>query len=191
MGSSFSYPARKFELKFNYAIIKNYTDFDTAKLPSQYSGGLSVAAISVRKELRAWKFHLATDVIIQKSSNVNILDLPLATVRTAGYFEHLFRFRKTGGKLNLQLGFDVTYNTLYHPYSYMPATGRFYRQDVVSAGDYPFVNVFLNFKVKRTRVFVMFDHVNYGLMSSSYDMIPSYPMNIRMLRYGLSWTFYD
>jgi len=191
VGSSFSYPARKFELKFNYAIIKNYTDFDTAKLPSQYSGGLSVAAISVRKELRAWKFHLATDVIIQKSSNVNILDLPLATVRTAGYFEHLFRFRKTGGKLNLQLGFDVTYNTLYHPYSYMPATGRFYRQDVVSAGDYPFVNVFLNFKVKRTRVFVMFDHVNYGLMSSSYDMIPSYPMNIRMLRYGLSWTFYD
>jgi len=191
VGSSFSYPARKFELKFNYAIIKNYTDFGIDTLPSQYSGGLSVAAISVRKELRAWKFHLATDLIVQKSSNVNILDLPLATVRSAGYFEHLFRFRKTGGKLNFQLGVDVTYNTLYHPYSYMPATGRFYRQDVVSAGDYPYVNVFLNFKVKRTRVFVMFDHVNYGLMSTSYDMIPSYPMNIRMLRYGLSWTFYD
>ena len=191
LGSSFSYPARKLEFKFNYAIIKNYTDFDTTALPSQYSSGLSVAAISVRKDLRAWKFHLTTDVIIQKSSNVNILDLPLATVRSAGYFEHLFRFRKTGGKLNFQLGVDVTYNTLYHPYSYMPATGRFYRQDVVSAGDYPYVNVFLNFKVKRTRVFVMFDHVNYGLMSTSYDMIPSYPMNIRMLRYGLSWTFYD
>ena len=195
LGSSFSYPARKFEFKFNYAIIKNYTDFDTTALPSQYSSGLSVAAISVRKDLRAWKFHLTTDVIIQKSSNVNILDLPLATVRSAGYFEHLFRFKKTGGKLNFQLGIDVTYNTLYHPYSYMPATGRFYRQDLVSAGDYPYVNVFLNFKVKRTRAFIMFDHVNYGLMGGSvppnYDMVPNYPMNIRMLRYGLSWTFYD
>ena len=195
LGSSFSYPARKFEFKFNYAIIKNYTDFDTTALPSQYSSGLSVAAISVRKDLRAWKFHLTTDVIIQKSSNVNILDLPLATVRSAGYFEHLFRFKKTGGKLNFQLGVDVTYNTLYHPYSYMPATGRFYHQDLVSAGDYPYVNVFLNFKVKRTRAFIMFDHVNYGLMGGSvppnYDMVPSYPMNIRMLRYGLSWTFYD
>ena len=194
-GSSFSYPARKLEFKFNYAIIKNYTDFDTTALPSQYSSGLSVAAISVRKDLRAWKFHLTTDVIIQKSSNVNILDLPLATVRSAGYFEHLFRFKKTGGKLNFQLGVDVTYNTLYHPYSYMPATGRFYRQDLVSAGDYPYVNVFLNFKVKRTRAFIMFDHVNYGLMGGSvppnYDMVPNYPMNIRMLRYGLSWTFYD
>jgi hypothetical protein len=195
IGSSFSYPARKFDIKFNYAIIKNYTDFDTAALPSQYSGGLSVAAILVRKEFRAWKFHLATDAIIQKSSNVNVLDLPLATVRSAGYFEHLFRFKKTGGKLNFQLGVDVTYNTLYHSYSYMPATGRFYRQDKVSAGDYPYMNVFLNFKVKRTRVFVMFDHVNYGLMGgslpSNYDMVPNYPMNIRMLRYGLSWTFYN
>jgi hypothetical protein len=191
LGSSFRYPARKTELKFNYAIIKNYTDFGPDTLPSQFSGGLSIAAFTIRNELRAWKFHLASDVIIQKSSNLNVLDLPLATVRSAGYFEHLFRFAKTGGKLNAQLGVDVTYNTIYHPYAYMPATGRFYRQDNVTAGDYPFMNVFLNFKVKRTRVFVMFDHVNSKLMGYSYEMIPSYPMNIRMLRYGLAWTFYD
>jgi Putative porin len=191
LGSAFRYPARKVELKFNYAIIKNYADFDTTAQPSQYSGGLSVAAITLKNELRAWKFHLSSDVIIQKSSNSNILDLPLVTVRSAGYFEHLFRFVKTGGKLNTQLGVDVTYNTIYHPYAYMPATGRFYRQDFVTAGDYPFINVFLNFKVKRTRLFVMFDHINAKLMGYNYEMIPSYPMNIRMLRYGLAWTFYD
>ena len=195
LGTSFKIPARKTELKFNYAIIKNYTDFDSTAYPSQYSGGLSVAAITLKNELRLWKFHLATDLIIQQSTNSSILDLPLATVRSAGYFEHLFRFAKTGGRLNTQLGVDVTYNTLYHPYSYMPATGRFYRQELVTAGDYPYINVFLNFKVKRTRVFVMFDHVNAKLMGQSirynYFMVPTYPMNIRMLRYGLSWTFYD
>jgi hypothetical protein len=191
LGSAFTYPARKADIRFNYAIIDNYTDFDTTAFPSQHSGGLSVAALKVSKELRAWKFHLATDVIIQKSSNSEILDLPLATVRAAGYFEHLFRFKSTGGKLNMQLGVDATYNTLYHPYSYMPATGRFFRQELVSAGNYPFINVFLNFKVQRTRVFIMFDHVNAGLMGYNYAMIPSYPMNFRMLRYGLAWTFYD
>jgi hypothetical protein len=191
LGSSFTYPARKLEFKFNYAIINNYTDFDTAAFPSQHSGGLSVVALMVRKEFRAWKFHLATDILIQKSSDANVLDLPLVTARSAGYFEHLFRFSQTGGKMNTQLGVDVTYNTLYHPYNYMPATGRFFRQELVSTGDYPFINVFLNFKVKRTRVFIMFDHVNAGLMGFHYDMIPLYPMNIRMLRYGLAWTFYD
>jgi hypothetical protein len=191
VGSTFRYPARKTELKFNYAIIKNYTDFDTTAHPSQYSAGLSVASVTLKNELRAWKFHLASDVIIQKSTNSNILDLPLATVREAAYFEHLFKFAKTGGRLSFQLGADVIYNTKYHPYSYMPATGRFYRQDKVIAGDYPYVNIFLNFKVKRTRFFIMFDHANYGLSGSKYDMVPTYPMNTRMLRYGLSWTFYD
>jgi hypothetical protein len=195
LGTSFVYPARKTELKFNYAIIKNYTDFDTTKLPSQYSGALSVASVTIKKEVHLWKFHIASDLIIQKSSNSRILDLPLATTRSAAYFEHLFRFVKTGGKLNAQLGVDLTYNTLYHPYGYLPATGRFYRQDIVSAGDYPYLNLFLNLKIKRTRIFVMFDHVNSKLMGQSirynYYMVPNYPMNIRMLRYGLSWTFYD
>jgi len=194
IGSSFSYPARKASLKVNYAIIDNYTDFDTLALPSQHSGGLSVISILAGKEVKAWKFHLATDALIQKSSNSEVLDLPLATLRTALYFEHLFRFESTGGKLNFQIGADATYHTLYHPYNYMPATGRFYRQNI-STGKYPFVNVFLNFKVKRTRVFIMFDHLNYKMMgpqiSDNYDMIPDYPMNTRMLRYGLSWTFYD
>jgi hypothetical protein len=191
VGTSFSYPARNAELRFNYAIIDNYTDFDTLALPSQHSGGLSVASLYVRKDLRAWKFHLATDLLVQKSSNSEILDLPLLTIRSTGYFEHQFNFKKTNGQLNTQIGAEVLYHTLYHPYSYMPATGRFYRQDQVQTGNYPFINVFLNIKLKRTRIFVMFDHVNSGFMGYNYYMVPKYPMNTRMLRYGLAWTFYN
>ena len=191
LGSSISYPARKAEIKFNYAIIDNYIDFGLNATPSQHEGGISVAALTVSKDLRAWKFHLATDLILQKTSDQVIIDLPLATVRSAAYFEHLFKFKSTGGRLNLQVGADATYNTTYHPYSYMPSTGRFYRQNQFIAGDYPFVNVFLNFKVKRTRVFVMLDHMNAKFMGYKYDMVPSYPMNVRMFRYGIAWTFYD
>ncbi len=195
VGTSFKYPARKTEIKFNYAIIKNYADFGTDTLPSQFSGGLSVAAITIKNDLRLWKFHLTSDVIIQKSTNSEILDLPLVTVRSAAYFEHLFRFNKTGGRLNAQMGADVTYYTAYHPYNYMPATGRFFRQESFTAGNYPYINLFVNLKVKRTRIFVMFDHFNAGLMGKgikyNYFMIPNYPQNLRMLRYGLVWTFYS
>ncbi len=191
LSTSFSFPARNMELRFNYAMIDNYTDFDTLAMPDQHTGGLSVASLYAKKELRAWKFHLSTDLLIQKSSNDEVLDLPLVAVKTAGYFEHLFNFRKTNGQLNFQLGTEVLYHTPYHPYSYMPSTGRFYRQDQVSTGNYPFINVFLNLKLRRTRIFVMLDHVNSGLMGYDYFMVPTYPMNIRMLRYGLAWTFYD
>jgi hypothetical protein len=195
IGTTFTYPARKINIKFNYAVIKNYTDFDTTAVPSQYSGGLSVAALTLSKGLKAWKFHLDTDVILQQSSNSEILDLPLAAIRAAAYFEHLFRFKKTNGKLNTQFGVDVTYNSLYHPYSYMPSTGRFYRQYDAEAGNYPFVNLFLNLKLQRTRIFLMFDHLNYGMMGEtpgiSYCMVPDYPMNIRMFKFGFAWTFYN
>jgi hypothetical protein len=191
LGTEFSYPGRNTEIRLNYAIIDNYTDFDTTAYPSQHTGGLSVASMYLRKDLRAWKFHLTTDLLVQKSSNSKILDLPLATVRSAGYFEHLFNFRRTNGQLNTQLGAEVTYHTLYHPYAYMPATGRFYRQDIVETGNYAFINVFLNLKLRRTRIFLMLDHVNSGFAGYNYYMVPSYPMNIRMFRYGLAWTFYD
>lgn len=191
IGTNLSYPARKTEIKFNYAIIDNYTDFGYDALPSQHTGGLSVGALTITKELRAWKFHLANDIILQQSSNPDVLDLPLIALRTAGYFEHLFFFKSTNGRLNTQIGIDLTYHTRYHPYSYMPSTGRFYRQNQVSTGNYPFLNVFLNIKLKRTRMFLMFDHVNSGLTGYDYFLIPSYPLNIRMFRYGIAWTFYD
>ena len=191
LGSDFSIPGRNSVLRFNYAIIDNYTYFGTGALPSQNSGGLSVAALTIKKGIRAWKFYLDNDVLVQQSSNPDVLSLPLITVRSAGFFEHLFRFESTGGSLNIQLGAEAFMHTPYHAYAYMPATGRYYRQDQVKTGNYPFVNVFLNFKIQRTRAFVMFDHVNAGLMGYDYYMVPKYPMNIRMMRYGLAWTFYD
>jgi hypothetical protein len=73
----------------------------------------------------------------------------------------------------------------------MPATGRFYRQNKTLNGSYPYLNAFLNIKLKRTRAFIMFDHLNSGMMGYDYFMIPSNPMNIRMFKYGIAWTFYD
>lgn len=191
VGSSFNYPARGLELRFNYAIIDNYTAFDTLAMPSQHGGGLSVASVFASKDLRAWKFHLTPTLLVQQSSNPDVLDLPLATVRATAFFEHLFNFKKTNGQLNMQLGAEVLYHTPYHALAYMPATGRYYRQNAVEIGNYPFVNVFLNLKLRRTRIFLMLDHVNSGFTGYDYFMIPFYPMNIRMFRYGLAWTFYD
>jgi len=191
LGTSFRYPGRMTELKFNYAVINNYTDFDLNTLPSQNDGALQVASVLLSKEFKAWKFHLNSDILVQKSTDPNILDLPLVALRSAGFFEHLFRFKSTNGKLNTQFGFDVKYHTPYYAYSYMPATGRYYRQTKVKTGDYPFVDVFLNLKLKRTRIFIMFDHVNSQLMGYEYFLIPYNPMNIRMFRYGLAWTFYN
>jgi hypothetical protein len=195
LGTRVSYPARHADVRLDYAVINNYLDFDTLAMPSQDTSRLTVLSLSLRKDFSLWKFHLVPDVIIQQSSNRDVLNLPLATVRFAAFIEHMFRFEKTNGRLNTQLGIDVTYHTLYYPYAYMPATGRYYRQEQSEAGEYPFINAFLNIKLKRTRLFLMFDHLNYGMMKGeklyNYDMVPYYPQPIRRFTFGLAWTFYN
>lgn len=191
VGSEFSIPARKATVRLNYAIIDNYIDFGPDTIPSQHTGGLSVMALYLSKEFSAWKFHLANDILMQKSSNKGVLDLPLVTIRSAGFFEHNFHFKKTNGDLGTQIGVEVLYYSAYHGYAYMPATAAYYRQNSSLTGNYPYLNVFINFKLKRTRILLMFDHLNSGLSGYNYFMVPSYPMNVRMIRYGFAWTFYD
>ncbi len=195
IGTRVIFPARNMDLRFNFALINNYLDFDTLALPSQDTSTLSVLSLALKKDFRLWKFHLVPDVILQKSSNTEVLELSQASIRAAAYIEHVFNFKKTNGRLSTQLGIDVTYHTLYHPYNYMPSTGRFYRQVQTETGNYPFVNAFLNIKLKRTRFFLMFDHLNYGMMNPemmyNYEMMPLYPLAGRRFAFGLAWTFYN
>ncbi|HUW93504.1 MAG TPA: putative porin [Bacteroidales bacterium] len=191
VGSSLDYPGRHASIRFNYAIVDNFTYMGPNAMPSQYAGGLSVAALTVKKDFVVWKLHWDNTLLLQKSTNNEVLSLPVATGRSALFLDHIFRFKATNGELSMQIGGEVFMHTLYNSMSYMPSTGRYFSRYDTETGNYPFINVFLNLKVKRTRFFIMFDHINSGLMGYDYFLIPDYPLNVRMLRYGLAWTFYD
>mgnify|MGYP001232420312 CR=1 FL=1 len=190
-GSSLQWPELKLRLKFNYAIVDNFTGMGPGAVPFQHEGGLSILALTAKKEFVVWKLHLENTLLLQQSTNTEVLDLPLITARSAFFFDHVFRFRSTGGELSFQIGAEAMIHTLYNAMSYMPATGRYFSQNSEQAGNYPFVNAFINLKIKRTRIFVMADHVNSGLTGYEYFLVPGYPLNIRMIKYGLAWTFYD
>lgn len=190
-GSSISYPAIKAGIRFNYAIIDNFIYFDKDDNPAQHAGALSIASLCLKKEFVVWKFHWDNSVMLQQSSNSDVLSLPLGAGKSALFFDHTFRFASTNGSFDFQLGAEVFYHTPYYASAYMPVTGDYYNQSTSKTGNYPFVNAFLNLKLKRTRFYIMFDHLNSGYSGFDYFLIPDYPMNNRMLRYGLAWTFYN
>lgn len=190
-GSSLAWPERHLNLRFNYAVVDNFTYMDDDAMPAQYGGALSVVSLSLRKDFILWKLHLDNTVLLQQSTNSEVLSLPLVAARSAFFFDHVFKFASTGGELSFQLGAEAMIHTPYYAMNYMPATGRYFSQSITKVGNYPFVNVFLNLKVKRTRIFVMADHLNSGVTGYEYFLVPGYPLNIRMIRYGLAWTFYD
>lgn len=190
-GSSLHWPDLKLSLRFNYAIVDNFISMGNGAIPSQHEGGLSILALTAKKEFVVWKLHLDNTVLLQQSTNTDVLDLPFVTARSALFFSHVFSFRSTGGELSVQLGAEAMLHTLYYAMNYMPATGRYFSQTESQIGNYPYINAFLNLKVKRTRFFIMADHLNSGLTGYEYFLVPAYPLNIRMIKYGLAWTFYD
>jgi len=191
VGSSLRWPERHLNIRFSYAIVDNFTYMGYEARPAQHQGGLSVASLLASKDFIFWKLHLDNSVLLQQSSNSEVLSLPLVTARSAFFFDHIFRFAATEGELSFQLGAEAMIHTPYYAMNYMPATGRYFSQSDSQTGNYPFINIFLNLKVKRTRIFIMADHINSGLTDYNYFLIPGYPLNIRMIKYGIAWTFYD
>ena len=170
--------------------LKNYVYFDSHATPKQFDKNIQVISASLQQNFKVGVFHLDNEVVWQKSSNNNILPLPDISLYHNLYVDGKL-FKKV---LGVQLGADVRYFSKYYAPAYHPGIGQFHLQDAgnrMQIGNYPLVNVYLNFLLKRTRFFVMMYHVNQGMGKKNYFYAPHYPMNPRLLKFGVSWNFYD
>ncbi len=177
-------------IKIGVEYIKNYTYFNSLATPEQYSENLQIVMAGLQQNFRLGIFHLDNEIIWQKTSNSSVLPLP----ELSFYHNFYIQTRLAKKVLSIRLGADVRYFTRYYAPAYMPAIQQFHLQaedNRVSIGSYPFVNVYANLHLKRTRFFVMMSHVNQGSGSSNYFLVPHYPVNPRLLQFGLSWNFYD
>ncbi|MDR0744962.1 MAG: putative porin [Mediterranea sp.] len=176
-------------LKAGVENIKNYTYFNGTANPAQSGGNIQVLSATLSQNFKAGILHWDNEVTWQKSSKEEILPLPDLSI-----YSNLYLDTKLAKKvLSLQLGADVRYFTKYKAPTYTPAIQQFHLQgeDQMDIGGFPIVNIYANFHLKRTRFFVMMSHVNSGMGDLNYFMVPHYPVNQSLLRFGLSWNFFD
>ena len=93
--------------------------------------------------------------------------------------------------LHVQFGATVNYTTSFNGNAYRPSVATFLRQDDVSIGNYPFIDLFLNAQVRELSAFITLEHVNAGWFDYRYFTAPHYPTNDLVLRFGLRWSFYN
>ena len=190
-GGELDVPGIKLKLSGDYALLTNYIYTGREATPAQFDGSVSLLSLRLEKNIKFWKINFNNRFLFQKVSHDDIIPLPLLSLKSSLYFDHEFHFKVTGGRLQFQLGVDLLYHTKYYAPAYMPATGFYYNQDRTEIGNYPFIDAYACLKLKRTRIFVMFDHVNQGLMGYNYFMVPGNPMPVRTFKYGFAWTFYN
>lgn len=91
----------------------------------------------------------------------------------------------------MNIGFDLWYNTPLNANSYNPLTSQFYIQNDQTTGNYPFLDIFLNAKIKTVRLYVRLRNVNQRFPDVPYYYTPHHPLQDRTVQFGLSWNFYN
>ncbi len=186
-GLTFSIKKYKLAIGVDYRQYSNPVYFDNYAIARQYNGSIPILSAHLKKEFNFYNWHLNNNIQYQYVPNSTIIRLPQFVLEHSLYYENdLFK-----NVMSMQIGASVFFASEYFANAYMPATAQFYLQDNKKYGNYPFIDFFINIKVKTVRVFFKIDHLNYGWMGNKYQMTPHYPMNDRAFKLGVSWRFYD
>lgn len=178
-----------FDATAAYYLISNHLYFvgdgTNNIIPTQETAGISLLKISVGKKFNFGSWHIDAFAVYQKTDNTNVLRIP--EVYTFNSFYKDQTFFKT---LKTQIGFDVRYNTPYLATAYSPAASQFYNiNETLDAK--PVVDVWVKAGLRRANLFVKYEYLNQGLLQNGYYTVKQYPMPDRLMRVGLSWSFYD
>ena len=179
---------RSFKLGGAMHQFTNPVFYDFVARPKQSDGSSLIIQALAEKSFNVGKFYLTNTITYQKTSSDSIFRLPELILKNAFYFQtDLFK-----RAMKIQLGVDFYYFTSFTPYAYMGATNVYYLQNSKLSGNYPFLDIFLNFKVKSLRGFIMLDHANQGIIGNNqYYFIPGYPFPGRTVKIGVTWVFKD
>lgn len=178
---------KDFGIGLSYFDISGLIYYDTYARPKQVLSDVEILQANLLANLKAGKWHLNNTIYFQKSYGAAVLKLPDVCSVHSLYFETP-AFKRA---VLLQLGIDATLLTGDYLMAYMPATRQFYLQEESKGDPYAFMDIFLNAKIKRARIFVKLEHANAGLMGYNYYLTQHYPAGDRLFRFGLSWQFFD
>ena len=201
----FSLKRTKTQLRVAVDEIKNYTYFGmsynitpqennllhTGNTVSarQSSDPINLLTLQLRQDI-SWRILRWENVFtLQNSSKDAILPLPKYDIYTNLYLH--FKIAKV---LKCDFGADMRYFAKYYAPEYNTSIGQYAVQEnaevKTKTGGYPIVNLYANFHLKNARFFAMLSHINYR-SGGEYFLTPHYPLNQRLIRFGVSWTFFN
>ena len=192
-------------LSAKYSAIDNYTYFTTTDditqediadgnqnafvRAFQETETVNYLKIKYEKEFKWRKWSLNNTFLYQEvDQNNQVLNVPEFVTRNTLYFSSDV-FNKA---MYIQTGVNFKYFTAYNLDAYHPLLGEFYTQNNEEFGAFPLLDLFINAKVRQTRIFLKAEHLNSILTNQNdFYAAPNYPYRDFVLRFGLVWNFFS
>ena len=175
--------------------VNNGNRVNHAITVNQYGGAVNLITVALSQDFTLGPLNWESVITYQKSNNKTVVPVPDFNI-----YSNLYIKFKIARVLSCDFGADVRYFTKYFAPDYNPGLGQYTVQtntatngtdSRIEIGNYPVANVYANFHLKHTRFFIMMSHVNAGTGKKNYFFTPHYPLNQRILRFGLSWNFFN
>ncbi|MFB0904892.1 MAG: putative porin [Nonlabens sp.] len=176
---------------FAQSLITNANDEVTGynATPLQASESITYLKIKISKDISFLRhFGFDNTIMYQNVTPTDdIINVPDLTARSTFYYKNRL-FKKA---LLLQTGITAKYFTEYNMDGYDPVLGEFYSQNTDQLGGFPMVDIFVNAKIRQTRIFFKLEHANQLFAGdTNYFSAPRNPYRDFAIRFGLVWNFF-
>ena len=170
--------------------IKNYTYLDSDNLPKQSSSSVDLVQVGIKNTFQYKKFHLETHLAYQNvTSNKQLLPLPDFIGRATVYYQS----KAFKNNAEFQLGLNAYYFTKFQSRIFLPVTNEFRLQsksENYNIGEYPVLDLFLHFKVKRMLIILEGQHFNSSFSGYKFYSSPLNPYTDFRLNVGILWYIF-
>ncbi len=176
----------------NYTYFEPYTTIDKEAAllarPKQSDFSIQHLKFVWDKTFRWSHFSIVNKFLFQKVvQQESVLNLPAFVGRlTAAYDNQLFK-----GAMYLQTGISTRFFTKFYANDFNPLLADFQVQQHTKIGDFPMIDVFVNAKIQRTRIFLIAEHVNSPYTGNNFYAAPTYPYRDFVIRFGVVWNFFQ
>ncbi len=167
--------------------ISQLVYFNEQIIPEQSSDNIQHVLIQVQKGFHIGPWGTDLRISYQSVTHPNTIRVPEFAGKIKLFYQNLL----FNNALGLEIGVEASYFTKYYANKYMPAMRSFHIQNDQEIGDYPYMDVYLNAKIGRARLFVRYDHFNAGMMGYTYYASPDYPAQDAAFRFGVRWILFN
>ena len=168
--------------------ISNYLYFDKEGNSAQYKGTISNLGVNLTFTKIFFK-HLgfALSHVYQSTSNTDVVRIP----QNASTIKLFYSGSTAGANMQLQIGTQLQVYESFYAYNYMPSTQVFYLQDNFKTDLYPYLDVYVNVRIRPVSFFLKMENSLHGLSGPNYAFVPGYYQTDRAFRFGITWVFFD
>ena len=133
------------------------------------------------------KWFLFADLSLQKTDNENTYRMPFIYSYASVFHESLI----IKNAMRISYGTGCHYFSKFYADAFMPATSQFYIQNIVKIGGYPYIDLFVNFRIKTVDFFLKIENASSGFIDLDSFYSLHQPTPGRTLKAGINWNFKD